>query len=75
MKVRVEISTNVPRSLYCGKIESQPCDYSAIKQSEGLPPTMFCTLYQTALWTTKKGIYVKCNKCLANLRKELISGG
>ena len=75
MKVRVEISTNVPRSLYCGKIYNQQCDYAATEKSIRLQPTFFCTLYKTGLETTKNGMIVKCNKCLTNLKKELISGG
>lgn len=73
MKVRVEISTNVPRSLYCNKRNGELCKHAISWESTGR--FRYCAIHQARLKGINKKLYLKCDRCLLNLRSAMATEG
>lgn len=73
MKVKAEISMDIPRSLYCSKQNGELCKYAASWENTGR--FMYCVIHQTRLTGINKELYLKCERCLLNLRKAMMTEG
>lgn len=73
MKVKAEISMDIPRSLYCSKQNGELCKY--VSAWESTSRQRYCQLYQQYLPKTNDGLLVKCEKCMLNLRYKIIGKG